>query len=779
MLKWWGVSVLALALPTVAGAQTQKAPVAHENAGVADIVVTAQKRAERLQDVPVAVSSVSGDLLKAANLTNITDIRFLAPSVQFAESNSVRGNGFIIRGVGTSAFADGTEQSVSVVVDGVVLGRPGMGTGDLADVAQVDVLRGPQRMLFGKGGSLGVVSITTRNPTQDLEFEGRATYGTDNETKLQAVANLPITGNLALRVSGYLNHRDGFIENVNRKETLGGVTEGAVRAKLLYTPSDELSVLLAADWGRHRSACCQSVFVGNVFGGATGGKPSADYLISRLAAYGITPNDDNNKTIVGGDVYMRMVQWGTSLEINREIGDFTLTSITAFRRWLINDNTDTGQSDTPVFPINGADGQQQQFTEELRIASPKRGLVDYVAGLYYFNQSLQSTYPQRGQLFLPTTGSTSYYSRNANPDIKTLNYAVFGQANINITPQFTLIAGGRYTRDDITMVSYNRTKVVESDIAFPGSQPLSFNRDNYPSTRGADNFSYKLGVEYKFSPDVMLYVTRSRGYKGPGIGLVSAYQLGQPLFSNPEIPTNTEIGVKSAWFDRKLVFNVAVFKTLIKDFQTQIATPFIVNNQQFSILQIANAGRVQSRGVEMDFTARPTSRLTVGGNAAWIDARYADFPNATCAYTGQPGCFSSTIIPGTNTVVPATNFFNNTGKVLPNSPKFTFSINGSYDAPLSDDVVGFLRANYNYRSSVNFTATNDPTTAQRGYGIFGGQIGVRSADGRWSAAVFGRNLFNTRFFSAIATNGHYQTAWLTSSAIRTIGVALDFKFGPR
>jgi iron complex outermembrane receptor protein len=773
-----GAVALSLSLAPQARAQSAPTPTPDastaaaddKGSGFPDIVVTAQKRSERLQDVPVAVSSISGELLKATNLTNITDIRFLAPSVQFAESNSVRGEGFAIRGVGTFAFADGTEQSVSVVVDGVVLGRPGMGTGDLADIAQVDVLRGPQGMLFGKGGSAGVVSITTRNPTQEFEASGRASYGTDNETKVQGVVNAPLTDQLALRVNGYLNHRDGFIDDVYNGKKLGGVTEGGFRAKLLYQPNDDLSILLAGDWGHHDSACCQSVIIGTV------GAAPGNYVISRLGAYNIVPSYDNNQTNVGGDIYMNMTQWGGSLEINRSMGDFTLTSITAYRRWVLHDNTDTGFTDTPVFPVNGADERQQQLTQELRLASPKKGLIDYVVGLYYFNQNLKAAYPQRGQLALPA--ATTYFSRKAQPDIQTLNYAVFGQANINLTSNFKLIAGGRYTHDDLTMVKYDRTLVNPADTAFPGAPPLSFNQNNYPSNRKADNFSYKLGAQYKITPDLMVYYTHARGYKGPGIGLVSGYALGQPLFSNPEIPTNNEIGVKSSWFDHKLIFNVDVYSTIITDFQTQVATPFIFNGTNLAILQIANAGKVRTRGVEMDFNARPTSRLTISGNMAFIDAKFAYFPNGTCNYPTQPGCFLSTTIPGTNTPVPATRFFNNTGNVLPNSPKFTFSVNGSYDVPLSDKMVGFLRANYNYRSSVNFSANGDPLTAQRAYGILGGQIGLRSEDGRWSAAVFGRNLLGTRFVTAIGNGGSYQNAWLTSAAIRTIGVLVDFKFGP-
>ncbi|MDE1916800.1 MAG: TonB-dependent receptor [Sphingomonadales bacterium] len=773
MILKCSLSLLAVvaATPAVAQTQSQTPPqaAADDNKGVADIVVTAQKRAERLQDVPVAVSSVSGDMLKSSNLTNITDIRFLAPSIQFAESNSVRGEGFSVRGVGTFAFADGTEQSVSVVVDGVVLGRPGMGTGDLADIAQVDILRGPQGMLFGKGGSAGVVSITTKNPTHELEASGRVSYGSGNETKLEGVFNLPISDTLAWRTSGYYNRRDGFIQNVYTNKVLGGTSEGGFRTKLLWTPDADLSVLLAADWGHHSADCCQSVIIGTV------GAPAGNYIVSRLAAYNIVPSLTNTQTNVGGKVYMNATQWGTSAEVNREFGGYTLTSITAFRKWIDHDNTDTGFTDTPYFPVNGADETQQQFTQELRLASPKSGLIDYVVGLYYFNQNLKASYPQQGQLGLPA--STTVYSRDAQPDIQTINYATFGQANINLSRNWKIIVGGRYTHDDLTLESYNRTLVSPTDTGYPGAPPLYFNSTTYPSYTKADNFSYKLGTEYKFTPDIMGYFTYARGYKGPGLGLISGYTLGAPLFSQPEIPTNYEVGFKTSWFSRRLVFNIDAFTTDIKNFQTQIATPYIFNGQNLSILQVANANKVRSRGVEMDFVARPTRRLTINGNAAYIDAKFADFPNGTCNYNAQPGCFLSTTIPGTNTTVPATRFFNNTGNVLPNSPKFTYSLGLAYNVPVNERMEAFVKANYNYRSSVNFSANNDPLTYQRGYGIAGGQIGLQAANKAWDVAFFVRNLFNTNFVTAIGNNGIYQNAWLTTDATRTVGVVLDVKLG--
>jgi iron complex outermembrane receptor protein len=275
----------------------------------------------------------------------------------------------------------------------------------------------------------------------------------------------------------------------------------------------------------------------------------------------------------------------------------------------------------------------------------------------------------------------------------------------------------------------------------------------------------------------MGYLTYARGYKGPGLGLISGYSLGQPLFSSPEIPTNIEAGLKTSWFSHKLVVNIDAFNTDIHNFQAQVDTPFIFNGASLAILQVANANKVNTRGVEMDFNSRPLPQLTISGNAAYIDAKFADFQNGTCNYNAQPGCFASTVIPGTHTVVPSAFFFNDTGKVLPNAPKFTYSLNGNYDVPVTDALTAFVKANYNYRSSVNFSANGDPATAQRGYGIAGGQLGLRGPGERWDLAVFVRNLFDTRFVTAITNNGLYQTAWVTSDASRTVGIVLDAKFG--
>jgi iron complex outermembrane receptor protein len=266
--------------------------------------------------------------------------------------------------------------------------------------------------------------------------------------------------------------------------------------------------------------------------GTVGASPT-NYVVSRLNAYNIVPSLNNRQTNVGGPVYLNMVQWGASAELNKSIGDYTLTSITAFRRWLIHDNTDTGFTDTPFFPINGADEAQQQLTQELRFASPKRGLLDYVVGLYYFNQNLKAAYPQQGQLGCPRPRRFQPQGPARYSDAQ-LRAVWPGQYQSD--QQVESDCRGRYTHDDLTMINYNRTLVSPTDNAFPGAAPLSFNQTNYPSNRKADNFSYKLGMEYKITPDVMAYFTYSRGYKGPGIGLVSGYALGQPLFSTRKSP---------------------------------------------------------------------------------------------------------------------------------------------------------------------------------------------------------------------------------------------------
>lgn len=739
---------------------TPVAAIAQETTGkndIPEIVVTAQKRTERLQDVPVAVSAVTGDALQAANFVSLTDIRFLAPAVQFSDSNTTRGQGFQVRGIGTSTFAEGIEQSVGVVVDGVALGRPGMSVGDLVDVERVEVLRGPQGMLFGKNASAGLITVTTRNPTDRLEGSGRISYGTGDETRLEAVANLPLGASTALRLVGFFNRRDGYVENVANGERLNGKKEYGFRGKLLFEPTDRLSVLLAADWSKRNSTCCTFVLRSVVPG---------SFLATQAAANAIVPGARNNQTALDGETFLDQEQYGASGEINYDLGgDYMLTSLTAYRKWQEADNFDSDLSTINGLNVNGADVAQKQFSQELRLTSPKGEVFDFVAGAYYFSQIVNARFPQAGTLGAALPAGT-VFTRDTRVKIDTKNFAFFGQANLHLTRDLTLIAGARYTNDDLTL-DYDRQPFAGQPM-WPGLTPLTFSDEK----NEADNISWRLGAQYNLAPDIMTYVMVSRGYKGPGFTGFSDYRRAFPTQVAPEIPTSFEVGFKSSLLDRRLTFNVAAFTTDFRDFQAQVFDLTITPGA----FRVANAGKLRTRGIEMDFTARPFTGFTLNGSAAYVDAYYVRFPNVAC-YRGQTaatGCVP--VSPGSTTLVTDAS-----GNPLANSPKYSFTLAAAYETPVSGNVDAFVNANYSYRSKVNFTAQQDPGAVQAGYGLFGGQIGIRDSSDRWSTALFARNLFDKNFIpsigaAAFGVAGEY-TQFTTAEAARTVGVVFSMKFG--
>lgn len=752
LLTTAALGAMAMATPGTA----QEANSAPGN-GLAEIVVTAQKRVERLQDVPVAVSAVTGDALRSSNFVNLADIRFLAPAVQFSDSNTTRGQGFQVRGIGTSTFSEGIEQSVGVEIDGVALGRPGMSVGDLVDVERIEVLRGPQGMLFGKNASAGLISVRTRNPVDRLEGSARFSYGTGNELRLEGVANAPLGENSALRLVGFVNRRDGFVTNVANNAQLNARKEYGFRGKLSFKSDTGLSVLLSADWMRRNSNCCTFVLRSVVPG---------SFLASQAAANGIVASPRNSETALNGATFLKQEQYGGSVEINYDLGgDYTLTSLTAYREWKEADNFDSDLSTLAILDINGAEVDQNQITQELRLTSPKGETLDFVAGAYIFDQTVKAHFPQAGTLGVALPPGV-VFSRDTSVKIDTFNYAFFGQANVHVAKDLTLIIGGRYTNDNLTL-DYNR-QAFPGQLIWPGLTALAFDNEK----NKADNFSWRLGAQYNFQPDVMAYFTASRGYKGPGFTGFSDYRRTFPTQVAPEIPTSFEVGLKSTLLDRRLILNLAAFTTDFRDFQAQVFDLTVTPGA----FRVANAGKLRTRGIEMDFTARPVEGLTLNGSAAYVDAYYVSFPNIAC-YRGQnaaTGCLPVT--PGSATLVT-----NASGNPLPNSPKYSFALAAAYERPLNDTVTGFFNMNYSWRDKVNFTAQLDPGTIQSAYGLFGGQIGIRATDNRWSLGVFARNLFNSRFVgsigaAALGVAGEYSQFNSVESS-RTVGAVLNVRLG--
>jgi iron complex outermembrane receptor protein len=753
--------VAAQAHVTCVQAQTDDA---RERAQLEEIIVTAQKRSEDVQSVPIAVSVLTADDLQKQNIFDAAQLQYSMPSLQQQSTNNqVGATNFFIRGVGTAIYGPAVESTVATVIDDVVMARPAMGVVQFFDLERVEVLRGPQGMLFGKNASAGLVNIVTALPRLD-RFESLAhlSYGKTNsgsdghEAIAQGAVNLPVSNNSAARLSAFVTQQDGFANNVVRDEDLGLFEYGA-RAKYLWQPSDALEVFLSADYARE-SGPGGSVLIRR--SDAPGG-----FIAGQNASAGIVAGPDNVKIASNASTDNRFELWGGQAKVVYSFGSgYSLTDIVAYRSY-----EDRSALDTDTLPIRFFDGNdqgrdQKQLSNELRLTSPAGGAVEYQAGLYYLDVRDQGRLRQSADLepFFPPppAGFIANFGAAGTSRVQNQSYAAFGQAKVALVDSLRLILGGRYTHDDVEGGSTSDG----SGYVVP-SQPSG-------SLRGAldkDNFSFRVGAEYDLTPDVLTYATYARGYKAPTFGGGTGTE---PI--RAEIPTNVEVGLKSMLLDRRLMLNFAAYQVRFEDFQAQAFDPQLLR------FTTTNAGEVRTKGVELEFRARPLDSLALSGGLAYNDAVYESFAGVACYY-GQPRGVS-----GTNVCLP-NGTTDVTGNRLAFAPEWSGSLATEYGRSIGAGLNGFITTTYYYRSTVNYTAAHDPKTRVGGYGMLGGSIGVETDEGKLRAAIFARNVLDKRVPTFIvadiasplygddALGGNYWQQFGESS-FRTVGVSLDVRF---
>lgn len=730
------LAATSLAVGLATSAAAQETPTSSEQAatsadsGLEEIVVTAQKRAQNLQDVPIAVSAFGGEDLERQGVTNVESFQFLAPSFSFGQSTGRRGSGLNMRGVGTVSFSDGVEQSVGTVVDGVVMGRQAQALTDFFDVERIEILRGPQGTVFGKNTSAGVVNIITRNPTREFEAIGQVSYGNRNDLRGNAAVSGPLTDTLSARITASYSDRDGFTRNLTTGRQVDGKEERGVRGKLLFEPSNDVSLLLAADYGKTDSTCCNlisrtaspaylNVFVRNAL--LPGPKNS------------IVPSPTNREVAPGGAVGNADEGWGASVTANVGVGEHTLTSITAYREFEVADFTDVDQGPLNFFEFAGTSTEQDQLSQELRLTSPSAQPLQYVLGLYYFEQNLSSFTRFAGRLQSPTNaaGAPVDLVTTVEPRAKSRSYAAFGQATLDVTEAFDVTVGLRLTHEKLNVRQRQRS-------GFPiqgGGLNYDLPSAAFPNavTENTDtDVSGKVALGYDFSDDVRLFASYTRGYKGAAFDTIlrsSLIQLQTFAPVAPEKPEQIEVGFRSRLLDNRLQFNVTGFHTDIKNFQTQTQVPgvgFILGNAD-----------ARTKGVEFELVALPTDGLEVSANLAYVDAQFSDYDRAQCFafQTAAEGCVGGVQ--------------NLSGKSLNNSPKWSTNVAAQYTREVANDVEAYVRGELSLRSDVFFAITGDPGTRQDGYTLANFYAGAIFGGGRYEVGGYLRNAFDTDYATSI------------------------------
>ena len=752
------------------------------------VTVTAQKIEQDLQQVPISVTTVQGSALEARQIDSFDQLQFVAPGLSFNAGVNASQSASTIRGIGTGLFNPGIEASTAVAIDGVIIGREGAGLFDFADVERVEVLRGPQGTLFGKNASAGVISIITRAPTSTFEGAFNIAYGSFDEVNLSGSLAGPLTDRVTGRIAAYSNTRDGYVDNVNPdagQDKVNERNEQGLRARIRIEFSADSELLLSADYVQrdqaqgaltHREFSTPgeigSGFLPAVFVPINGGI-GPQLVADAATALGIEPGPENLK--IGSEALFTsaMDAWGLSAHYAHSLGAFEWVSLTSYREWTSFDNNDADLVPLPLLSINNGHLAQHQFSQEIRLDSPRDQALTYTLGLYYFEQHLDVGNIQGGSFPLGPRGALLPFGTDLRSAFSERNYAVFGQGEFAVTDQFSLIAGLRVLNSAIE--GEQEKFVAEGFIAPFLGQSVSSGRES--AADDDRDIVWRLGAQYYLSGATNFFATVSRGYKAAGI--VTGPTIN-PLAGNtlpvvaPERPTQYEAGVRHSGFDGRLIANLTLFYTQVEDFQQQALIP---NEGGIVNFGVANAGIVESQGFEAELTALPSEGLTLSVALAHTKAVFDEFLRAPCDDAFQTAAEGCVTIDGARAQ-------DLSGNRLPNSPdwiinalaRYDFDLNVSY---LSRNWKGFAQWGLQYRGDTDFANNNDPRQRQDAYALVDAQLGVHLPHERGTVSVFGRNLTDESFVESIVgspfdAGGLAQ--FLTLESQRTWGVKLSLDF---
>lgn len=741
----WGLSAVH--------AQTALNADRQEPAGLEEIVITANKRAESIRDVPASVLAFTAETLDRTNVRDFDDLVTIAPSVTITKTTQPANNSINIRGIGTYSYSIATQASTAVVVDDVPQAFQAEAFTSLADVQQIEILRGPQSTLFGKSASAGVINITTQGPSDVWTARANVLATNDHEERVQASVSGPVSDTVKFRLSGNYSDYRGSVHNLTTGSWLNGDKNQTLRANVVWQPAADWTVTWLPYVISDAASCCASApyFISP---GVTFSKAK---LPVSLILQGITPSSSNtllrNDVNAQGDSY----DLGSGFKVAHDLGNgLMLTSISSYDHFTLHDLQDTDLTSydysllAPIAPkggsANGGYFAVNTVTQELRLTSPSSGALKYVAGGFFSDSRSKRDFVRgsntlgtyNGLPSIPTSNSSTYSSYLDNSNIKTA--ALYGQATYTFTDRLTLVGGLRLHHEDVSYNFWDRLHNVyygypHCSTKSPTVRISTCNNDTVVLEKAA--------LEYHFTPDVMMFADYASGYKGLAYDLTSTLTtrtlvpsgplagipVGDSIASHqpvaPEKSKDYEVGFKGTFFERRMSWNVTGFYEEFTGFQAQNRDQITGQNVLESI------GKVSSSGVESEFSARPIPELTLSTSGSYDIAKIVTFPSGPC-FTNQTvaqGCVNA--------------LQNLSGKPLPNAPKWNANLNGEYEHPINDRVSGSITLGYRWQSAVIYNLTQDPDSAQPANGIFNLSTGLAAKS--WKATIFVRNLFDRNY----------------------------------
>lgn len=718
---------------------------------IEEIVVTAQHVKSNVQDTPLAISALTGDMLEKRRIRDGNELQFFVPGLTFGKTGSSAGAQITLRGIGTETLSAGGDPGVAIHVDGVYQQASSTITQDFFDVERVEVLRGPQGTLYGRNATGGTINIINKRPTEEFEFDSSLSIGNYDLREIKAAISGPLVADVVLgRLSVRSQRRDGYSENVAPaapEDDADDADNWSVRGQLEFRPTDDLNILLR---GYTRRDDGNGIPV--ILNAPYPRDPS--FLLVDLATFqpvignyyevnnaGPNPSVTDIREYASNSPTRQEAEFDSgSLEVNWDFANVTLTSITGYSDISVTSSQDLDAS-FEVSLYNAAIGTQTEtFSQEIRLASQGNENLDWVGGLYYYQgeEELQLTF------IADAVGGATPIPANEfiiNPGaVDTKSYGVFAQGTWNFNERLSLTVGGRYSED-----SKDADEGIFSSgfllIDFTTFGPLLLEQDEtWSKTTG------KIGVEYRVSDDVMFYGSIGSGYKSGGFNIGA---LDVPF--DPEEVVAYEAGMKGVFLEDHLQINLAGFYYDYSDLQ--------VFQFETTATRVTNAADATSRGVELELVYFPTENLQLNAVVGWLDATFDKFD------TEDP-------------TAPLLGTQDLSGNYLNRSPEWKYSIGGEYTWWLGDLGSVAARVDYSYTAKQYYRVFNLDRDEQESYSMTNAQLRWSSADERWQVDVWGSNLGDEEVFANITVGSALlgSPPYTTLMPPRTYGVTLGYGF---
>jgi iron complex outermembrane receptor protein len=738
----------ASAAPAVAADTPSPSDTNSASQVIGEIVVTAQKRAENVQNVPLSIVAVSGQTLAAQGITDVLALQRFIPDLRLDTIQQAAGVSLRIRGIGSFSNA-AIDPDVAPYIDGVFIPRAGAILTSFLDVDDVEVLRGPQGTLFGRNATVGAISIRSNAPS----FVGDSGFlavdgGNFGQYKVEGMGNWAVNDSFALRAAVFDSHTDGFFTNTFDGRTYGrsDTVAGRFSAKAAFTPT--LTWTGRLDYAQTTGD------------GVNGSQPDVATLSpAKVAAFEATSTEPAS-ALTGPSLTLNQRfdnpslgdrQAGVSSDLVWDgFSGYSVRLIDSYRHWR-NSQDDGDVFGTTLDLLNRLDSfTSNSQSHELQLLSPKNllnGRLDFVAGLYYFEERYQTTEQwdvgsqycsffyggiHLGFLIPRCQAAPQINADNGVFNQRETSYAGYSQANFKIVPTVTLTLGARYTKDDKT-----GTFVQLAANPFFGAGSLRAPESDVLST--ADKHpTWRANLSWQITPDVMSFVSYSTGYKSGGFnsgGSLNALTAATRTFS-PETSDDIELGLKSTFFERRLLINADIFQTNLTNFQDRSFTS--------TGILVRNAGDIRARGVELDSVVIPVEHINISLGVAYLDSIYSSYPNAP----GLPAC---KVAPPALPVegVSCSTVQNLTGQTPQFAPKWQTDLALEYDSSaFANGWTAQVRGTFNYSSKIFTTSDDNPQSITGGNKLYGARINFTSPDRSWNLALYGENLTNVRYFTS-------------------------------